>query len=98
MRRAFVTYGDRITYNPEVMPQCLAKFIASWLRTSGTGVTLKWAEVTGQSSILVVRDGTAVALATIDASAQGKPVCTLPRTSSLSRLQTLSSNARPLLA
>ena len=36
-----------------------------------TGVTLKWAEVNGQSSILMLRDGTAVALATIDASAQG---------------------------
>ena len=36
-----------------------------------TGVTVKWAEVNGQWSVLILRDGAAVALATIDASAQG---------------------------
>src|SRR2546421_422084 len=51
--------------------QRVAKFIASLASHFWTGVTVKWAEVNGQSSVLILRDGAAVALATIDASAQG---------------------------
>jgi len=51
--------------------QRVAKFIASLASHFWTGVTVKWAEVNGQWSVLILRDGAAVALATIDASAQG---------------------------
>jgi len=51
--------------------QRVAKFIASLASHFWTGVTLKWAAVNGQSSILMIRGDTAVALATINASAQG---------------------------
>ena len=48
----------------------VAKFIATashfW-----DGVTLAWVETNGQAAVLVSRDGVAVALTTIDASAQG---------------------------
>jgi len=51
--------------------QRVAKFIASLASHFWNGVTLKWAAVNGQSSILMVRDGTPVALSTVNASAQG---------------------------
>src|SRR5262249_12108500 len=50
--------------------QRVAKFIASLASDFWAGVTLKWAEVNGQSSVLMLRDGAAVALATMDASAE----------------------------
>jgi len=48
-----------------------AKFIASVSSHFWAGVTLEWTEANGQSSVLILRDGTPVVLATIDASAQG---------------------------
>jgi len=36
-----------------------------------TGVTLTWIQTNGQSSVLIARDGAIVAVATIDASAEG---------------------------
>jgi RNA polymerase sigma-70 factor, ECF subfamily len=51
--------------------QRVAKFIASVASHFWTGVTLEWTEVNGQLAVLMLRDGTAVALATIDASVQG---------------------------
>jgi RNA polymerase sigma-70 factor (TIGR02957 family) len=61
----------RAARSPVAGRQRVAKFIASLASHFWTGVTLKWAEVNGQSSILMLREGTAVALATIDASAEG---------------------------
>jgi len=61
----------RAARSPVAGRQRVAKFIASLASHFWTGVTLKWAEVNGQWSILMLREGTAVALATIDASAEG---------------------------
>lgn len=49
----------------------VAKFIASFASHFWNGMTLSWAETNGQASVLISRNGIAVALATIDASAQG---------------------------
>lgn len=49
----------------------VAKFIASLASHFWKGVTLEWAEVNGQWSVIVLREGAAVALAAIDASAPG---------------------------
>jgi RNA polymerase sigma-70 factor (ECF subfamily) len=49
----------------------VAKFIASFASHFWTGVTLAWVETNGQPSVLVSRDRAPVALATIDASAEG---------------------------
>jgi hypothetical protein len=48
-----------------------AKFIAAFSSHFWTGVTLAWVEANGQASVLMSREGAAVALATIHASAQG---------------------------
>lgn len=48
-----------------------AKFIASFASHYWTGVTLAWTETNGQGSVLLLRDGAVVGLATIDASADG---------------------------
>jgi RNA polymerase sigma-70 factor (TIGR02957 family) len=49
----------------------VAKFIASFASFFWKGLTLAWTEANGQASVLMYRDGTAVALATVDGSAQG---------------------------
>jgi RNA polymerase sigma-70 factor (TIGR02957 family) len=49
----------------------VAKFIAAFASHFWTGVTLARVETNGQASVLMSRDGVAIALATIDASAQG---------------------------
>jgi hypothetical protein len=48
-----------------------ATLIAALASPFWTGVTLAWVETNGQASVLMSRDGVPVALATIDASAQG---------------------------
>jgi RNA polymerase sigma-70 factor (TIGR02957 family) len=49
----------------------VAKFVAAFASHFWIGITLRWIETNGQRSVLLSRDGIAVALATIDASAQG---------------------------
>lgn len=49
----------------------VAKFIAAVASHFWNGVTLAWVETNGQASVLMSRDGVPVALATVDASAQG---------------------------
>lgn len=49
----------------------VATFIAAVASHFWTGVTLAWIETNGQAAVLMSRDGVPVALATIDASAQG---------------------------
>jgi RNA polymerase sigma-70 factor, ECF subfamily len=49
----------------------VAKFIAAFASHFWAGITLRWMETNGQSSVLLLRDDIPVALATIDASAQG---------------------------
>jgi len=49
----------------------VAKFIASFASHFWTGITLAWVETNGQASVLISRGAIPVALATIDASAQG---------------------------
>jgi RNA polymerase sigma-70 factor, ECF subfamily len=49
----------------------VAKFIASVASHFWMGVTLEWAETNGQSSVLMMRDGTPVVLVTVNASAEG---------------------------
>lgn len=49
----------------------VAKFIAAFASHFWTGLTVTWIETNGQASALLSRDGIPVALATIDASAQG---------------------------
>jgi RNA polymerase sigma-70 factor (TIGR02957 family) len=49
----------------------VAKFIAAFASHFWAGITLRWMETNGQSSVLLLRDDLPVALATIDASAQG---------------------------
>lgn len=49
----------------------VAKFIVSFASHFWMGVTLAWVETNGQTSVLISRGAIPVALATIDASAQG---------------------------
>jgi RNA polymerase sigma-70 factor (TIGR02957 family) len=49
----------------------VATFIAAVASHFWKGVTLAWVETNGQAAVLMSRDGVPVALATIDASAQG---------------------------
>jgi RNA polymerase sigma-70 factor (ECF subfamily) len=49
----------------------VATFIAAVASHFWKGVTLAWVETNGQASVLMSRDGIPIALATIDASAQG---------------------------
>ena len=49
----------------------VAKFIAAFASHFWAGIKLKWMETNGQPSVLLLRDDIPVALATIDASAQG---------------------------
>jgi hypothetical protein len=56
---------------PVVGRERVAKFIASFASHFWNGLTLEWVETNGQPSVLLLRDGVAVALATVDASAEG---------------------------
>jgi RNA polymerase sigma-70 factor (ECF subfamily) len=49
----------------------VAKFIATFASHFWTGITLRWIEANGQASVLLSRDSIPIALATIDASAEG---------------------------
>ena len=49
----------------------VAKFIVSFASHFWMGITLAWVETNGQASVLISRGALPVALATIDASAQG---------------------------
>jgi RNA polymerase sigma-70 factor (ECF subfamily) len=49
----------------------VAKFMVAIAQRFWTGATVQWIEANGQSSILVSRDGAAVAIMTVDASAEG---------------------------
>ncbi len=49
----------------------VAKFITSFASHFWIGITLRWIDTNGQASVLLSRDGIPVALATIDASADG---------------------------
>jgi RNA polymerase sigma-70 factor (ECF subfamily) len=49
----------------------VAKFISAFASHFWTGMALAWVEANGQASVLMSRDGIPVALATIDASAEG---------------------------
>ena len=49
----------------------VAKFIATFASHFWTGITLRWIEANGQASVLLSRDSMPIALATIDASAEG---------------------------
>lgn len=49
----------------------VAKFICAFASRFWIDTTLQWIEVNGQASALIVRDGMVLALATIDASAEG---------------------------
>jgi RNA polymerase sigma-70 factor (TIGR02957 family) len=48
----------------------VAKFIAA-VSHFWKGVTVEWVETNGQSAVLILRDGSVAALATVDVSAQG---------------------------
>jgi hypothetical protein len=56
---------------PVVGRERVAKFIASFASHFWNGLTLEWVETNGQPSVLLLRDGVAVALATVDAWAEG---------------------------
>jgi RNA polymerase sigma-70 factor (TIGR02957 family) len=49
----------------------VAKFISSFASHFWKDVTLSWTQVNGQSSVLIVRGGVILALATVDVSPQG---------------------------
>jgi RNA polymerase sigma-70 factor (TIGR02957 family) len=49
----------------------VAKFITSFASHFWIGITLRWIDTNGQASVLLSRDSIPIALATIDASAQG---------------------------
>ena len=71
-----VSYSDgggivRVARVPVAGRERVAKFIASFASFFWKGLTLAWTEANGQASVLMYRDGTAVALATVDGSAQG---------------------------
>jgi RNA polymerase sigma-70 factor (TIGR02957 family) len=71
-----VSYADgggavRATRIPVVGRAHVAKYVAAFAPRFWTGTTLTWVEANGQPSVLVSRDGTAIALVTVSASAQG---------------------------
>jgi len=71
-----ISYSDgggvvRAAQNPVVGRGRVAKFIAAVASHFWTGVTVATIEANGQACMLMSRDGAVVALATIDASAQG---------------------------
>ena len=61
----------RAVQKPVAGREHVAKLIAAFSSHYWAGLTLEWAEVNGQWSVLLLRDGRVAALATIDASVQG---------------------------
>jgi hypothetical protein len=59
------------TGGQDVQQERVAKFIAAVASHFWAGMTLAWIETNGQASVLMSRDGVPVALATVDASAEG---------------------------
>jgi RNA polymerase sigma-70 factor (ECF subfamily) len=49
----------------------VAKFIAAFASHFWTGVTLQWMETNGQPSVLITRERETIAVASVDASAEG---------------------------
>lgn len=71
-----VSYSDgggivRAARMPIAGRERVAKFIAAFASHFWAGVTLTWIQTNGRSSVLISREGTAVTVATIDASARG---------------------------
>jgi RNA polymerase sigma-70 factor (TIGR02957 family) len=71
-----ISYADggglvRAARSPVAGRERVAHFITSFASHFWTGLTLTWIHANGQSSALLARDGTAIAVATIDASAEG---------------------------
>jgi RNA polymerase sigma-70 factor (ECF subfamily) len=71
-----VSYSDgggfvRAARSPVSGRARVARFIASIASHFWTGMTVTWLEANGQPAVLISRDGTTVALMTIDASAEG---------------------------
>jgi RNA polymerase sigma factor (sigma-70 family) len=71
-----VSYSDgggvvRAAQKPVIGRDRVARFIAAVAPHFWTGVTLSWTEANGQASVLMSRHSAVVALATIDASAEG---------------------------
>src|SRR5882757_222707 len=68
----------------------VAKFIAAFASHFWTGMTLTWVQTNGQASVLMSRDGISVALATIDASAEGiEQIMWILRPSKLSAISSM---------
>jgi RNA polymerase sigma-70 factor (ECF subfamily) len=68
----------------------VAKFIATFAPHFWTGMTLTWVQANGQASVLMSRDGISVALATIDASAEGiEQIMWIMRPSKLSAISSM---------
>jgi RNA polymerase sigma-70 factor (TIGR02957 family) len=61
----------RAAQKPVFGRERVAKFVAAFSSHFWTGVTLESVEVNGQSSVLMLREASVAALATIDASVQG---------------------------
>ena len=71
-----VSYSDggglvRAARVPVAGRERVAKFIAAFASHFWQGVTLAWIEANGQKSVLISRDSIPIALATIDAAAEG---------------------------
>ncbi|QOY91803.1 RNA polymerase sigma-70 factor [Paludibaculum fermentans] len=94
-----VSYSDgggvvRAAGVPVMGRTAVAKFIAAFSGHYWKGVTLEWIEANGQACVLLCRDGAAVALATVDASAEGiEQVLWVMRPSKLSGV--VRGDARP---
>jgi RNA polymerase sigma-70 factor (ECF subfamily) len=73
-----ISYSDgggfvRAARTPIAGREPVAKFIAKFASHFWIGVTLTWIETIGQSSVLMARDGAAVAIATIRRLSRGHP-------------------------
>ncbi|MCU1323405.1 MAG: polymerase, sigma-24 subunit, subfamily [Acidobacteriaceae bacterium] len=71
-----VSYSDgggvaRAARTPVIGRERVAKFISAFASHFWLDTTLQWIETNNQASVLIARHGTVVAVATIDASAQG---------------------------
>lgn len=73
---------------PIVGRERVAKFIAAFASHFWTGVTLRWIETNGQPSVLITREEEMIAVATIDASAEGiHQILWMMRSSKLNAVQ-----------
>jgi RNA polymerase sigma-70 factor (TIGR02957 family) len=71
-----ISYSDgggivRAARTPIAGRERVARFVAAFASYFWTGVKLRWIQTNGRSSVLISRDGAAIALTTIDASAEG---------------------------